>query len=152
MRKELGQESLPAGKVHLYIISSLCLVKLLSHGANFFLCLVFNLTWPSLQVHNRLVQLPSWYMASLRHPIHWLSMWESHIWACPWAPQDNAFKWGKLKTATVFPCGRPQLFQGSPSLLKSTGFPQKLQFHIFPHNIAFYGRGAGVQFSISLTL
>lgn len=53
MTKKLGQESLPEGQFHLCIISSLCLVKPLSHGANF-LCLVFNLALLSLQVHHGL--------------------------------------------------------------------------------------------------
>lgn len=46
--------------------------------SQFFSCLVFDLTWPSLQVHDGIVQLPSWCSVSLHHPIHWLSMWESH--------------------------------------------------------------------------
>lgn len=35
-----------------------------------FLCLVSNLAWQSLQVHDVTAQLPSWCTASRHHPTH----------------------------------------------------------------------------------
>lgn len=71
-----------------------------------YLCLVFGSAWPSSQVRDVIVQLPSWCTASPCHPTHWFSISESHSRACPWAPQGIDFKRCWPKTTKVVPCGK----------------------------------------------